>query len=124
MDTKISIHNQGTALSDAHSSLCEDEMPSHDDAQWFSNAMNNNSALDPANNMTTQFLNKVSEMSESLKAKSDHLNKSFKSATAGDDFTAMMQTLREISDYGFQTAMVTKVVSKTTQAVDKLTNLN
>jgi type III secretion system YscI/HrpB-like protein len=123
MDSKISIQNQGVALGDSHSSLCEDGMPSHDDAQWFTNAMNNN-AVDPSHNMTTQSLNKVSEMSEDLKAKSDHLNNSFKTATANDDFTAMIQTLRDISEYGFQTSMVTKVVSKATQAVDKLTNLN
>ena len=121
MDSKISIRNQGIELGNSRSSLLEEEMPSHEDVQLFANAMN---GADSSNNMTTQFLNKVSEISEDLKTKSENLSKQFKSATAGDDYTAMMQTLRDMSEYGFQTAMVTKVVSKTTQAVDKLTNLN
>ena len=139
MDTKISIRNQGISLGESHSSFGEDEMPCHEDAQWFSNALNNsnatnkssvtssamnNGAVDSTHNIGTQFLNKVADMSEDLKAKSDHLGKRFKTASANNDFTDMMQTLREISDYGFQTAMVTKVVSKSTQALEKLTNLN
>jgi type III secretion system YscI/HrpB-like protein len=139
MDTKISIHNQGTALGESHSPFGEEEMPCHDDAQWFSDAMNNphatnksalasgatnGGAVDSTHNIGTQFLNKVADMSEDLKAKSDHLGKRFKTASTSNDFTDMMQTLREISDYGFQTAMVTKVVSKSTQALEKLTNLN
>ncbi len=122
MTSKISIQSQGAELGSSHSSLFEDDVvPNKDDAQWFANAMN---SVDSNLNMTDRFLNKVYEVSEDLKVKNENLNKNFKFGTASDDYTAMMQTLRDVSDYGFQTAIVTKVVSKATQAVEKLTNLN
>jgi type III secretion system YscI/HrpB-like protein len=80
---------------------------------------------DPSDmNISEQFTNKITQLSDDLKAKSDSINKGFKTARSSDDYTAMMHSLREISDYGFQTAVLTKVVSKTTQAIEKLTNLN
>lgn len=124
MNSKISIHNQGAEMGYSHSSLFEEDVvPNKDDAQWFASAMNSvDSGMNM--NMTDRFLNKVYEVSEDLKTKNENLSKSFKNGSASDDYTAMMQTLKDVSDYGFQTAMVTKVVSKTTQAVEKLTNLN
>jgi type III secretion system YscI/HrpB-like protein len=122
MISKIGIHQQGIELDESLTRFYEEQTsPAKEEIDLFASAMKK----DPADmNISEQFLNKVNQLSDDLKAKSDSINKSFKTTKSSDDYTSMIQSLREISDYGFQTAVLTKVVSKTTQAVEKLTNLN
>lgn len=122
MVSKIGIHQQGLELDESLSSFYQEQSsPQKEDVDIFLSAMKK----DPSDmNISEQFMSKITQLSDELKAKSDAINKGFKTTTSADDYTTMMKSLREISDYGFQTAVLTKVVSKATQAVEKLTNLN
>lgn len=122
MISKVGIHQQNFELSESLSSFYEESnSPAQEEIDLFLSAIKK----DPADmNISEQFMNKISALSTELKDKKDHINNGFKSTKSSDDYASMIQSLRDISDYGFQTAVLTKVVSKATQAVEKLTNLN
>lgn len=122
MISKVGIHQQNFELTESLNGFYEESSsPAKEDIDIFLSAIKK----DPTDmNISEQFINKIGELSADLKDRKDNINNSFKSTKSSDDYASMIQSLREISDYGFQTAVLTKVVSKATQAVEKLTNLN
>jgi type III secretion system YscI/HrpB-like protein len=122
MISKVGIHQQNFELSESLNSFYEEKnSPAQEEIDLFLSAIKK----DPSDmNISEQFINKISEMSVDFKNKKEDIHNGFKTTKSSDDYASMIQSLREISDYGFQTAVLTKVVSKATQAVEKLTNLN
>lgn len=122
MISKVGIHQQNFELSESLNSFYEEKnSPAQEEIDIFLSAIKK----DPSDmNISEQFINKISEISADFKNKKEDIQNSFKTTKSSDDYASMIQSLREVSEYGFQTAVLTKVVSKATQAVEKLTNLN
>ena len=121
MISKVSIFNQDMELGVGQDAAFQDSfIPDQQDANWFADAVQ---APDGDMNLAERFLDQVHSVSENLKLKNEELNQQFEAGESTDSFVDMLSTLRQVSDYGFQTAMVAKAVSKGTQAFEKLTNM-
>ena len=94
--------------------------PAQDDVNWFSEAFNN---IGKQGHVGDKIVEQIQGASNDLKLKREQLDEQFKNGSATDNFTSMVSTVRQVSEYGFQTALMAKVISKSTQSIEKLTNL-
>ncbi len=95
-------------------------VPAVEDVNWFNDAFNK---IGSNENIGEMVFDQIQGASENLKVKREQIENNFKTASSADDAIAMMDRLRQISDYSFQSALMAKVISKSTQAMEKLTNL-
>ncbi|KDD66143.1 type III secretion system YscI/HrpB-like protein [Pseudomonas sp. BT76 TE3572] len=91
------------------------------DVDLFSSAMRFDDA--PASSLSDEVAGAVSERLESTDKLSQQTMRSMKAMSATGDPMDMAQMSRSMSQYSLQMALTTKVVSKSAQAIDKLTNL-
>ncbi len=120
MNSKISMFNQSMEIGLDSPAVVEYEpLPSHAEAQLFAESISANSPL----NMSDQILDKFEGINSHLQEKREDLDEQLKVTTSSDDYGQMLGSMKDMSDYGFQTALAAKVISKCTQAVEKLTNL-
>lgn len=116
---KVSIYNQSIEMGGGDiAEAVEQSMPTQADTQWFSDAMNNQEV-----NLGDRIIDRIEGMSDHLKAKRTEVDENLKNSQSADSYTDMIKGFREMSDYGFQTALTAKVIAKCSQAVEKLTNL-
>lgn len=94
--------------------------PAQDDVNWFSDAF---SKIGSEANVGDKIVERLQNASNDLKLKREKLDEQFKTGSASDDFTSMVETAHQVSQYGFQTALMAKLISKSTQSVEKLTNI-
>ena len=93
--------------------------PSQADADLFSNALNNPTSSPLAEG----FMSALSERLGSQEKLSQQAMRSMKAASGSSEPMDVVKMSRSLSQYSLQMAMTTKVVNKSAQALDKLTNL-
>ena len=121
MINKYSMYNQ-TLQSGADTPVYQQELapPEQDDVNWFSDEF---SKAGKEGHVGDRIVEQIQNASNDLKLKRESLDERFKNGSSTDSFTTMINTARNVSEYGFQTALMAKVVSKSTQSIDKLTNM-
>lgn len=87
------------------------------DVRAFENALHDDPFADG-------IMAKVDSVSGSLAETKVEFEKSLKLAAETSDPTHILESMRMLSEYTLQTSMVAKAAGKTSQAVDKLTNLS
>jgi type III secretion system YscI/HrpB-like protein len=70
------------------------------------------------------FIGHVDSISSSLADKKQSFERDLAKASKTADNKDILQATRSLSEYALQTALVTKIASKTSSAIDKLTNLH
>jgi len=96
--------------------------PSQSDVDFFDSAMR----ADPAplsSHLDEAVASALSERLESSSKLSQQTMRSMKSASTSNDPMDLAKMSQSMSQYSLQMALTTKVVSKSAQAIDKLTNL-
>ncbi len=93
--------------------------PSQADADLFSSALNNS----PSSPLAEGFMSALSERLGSQEKLSQQAMRSMKAASGSSEPMDVVKMSRSLSQYSLQMAMTTKVVNKSAQALDKLTNL-
>jgi type III secretion system YscI/HrpB-like protein len=98
--------------------------PSQADADLFSSAMKVAGVAAPQTMLPAAFAGALVDQIQTSAKTGEDAKRHMKLA-AGDpsDPTQLIEMTRALSEYSQQTALTTKVVSKTTQAFDKLTNM-
>jgi type III secretion system YscI/HrpB-like protein len=97
--------------------------PSQADANLFSTAMHMAQAGGAANLLPTMLAGALADRVQSSDKMAHQAMRHMKSAAKGEDPTDITAMSRELSTYSLQTAVTTKVVNKTAQTLDKLSNL-
>ena len=95
--------------------------PSQADVDLFSSAMRPDAAQ--MSSLSDAVAGALSERLESTNKLSQQTMRNMKAMSATGDPMDMAQMSRSMSQYSLQMALTTKVVSKSAQAIDKLTNL-
>ena len=96
--------------------------PSQADVDLFNSAMRPDLAAQPSH-LSEQIASALSERLGSTDKLSQQAVRNMKKAASGDNPMDITQMSRTLSQYSLQTAVTTKVVNKSAQAFDKLTNL-
>lgn len=96
--------------------------PSQADVDLFSSAMRPDAAP-MSSHLSDEVASALSERLESTGKLSQQTMRNMKAASSSSDPMDMAQMSRSLSQYSLQMALTTKVVSKSAQAIDKLTNL-
>lgn len=95
--------------------------PAQADVDLFNGAMRNEAA--PTGHMADGVIGVLSERLQSQEHLSQQALRSMKTAAGSADPMDMVKMSRSLSQYSLQMAITTKVVSKSAQALDKLTNM-
>lgn len=98
--------------------------PSQADVELFSSLMrdNGNTAEQPSH-LAAVIADTVNARMTSVDDLSRQAMRHMKEAVTGNDVSAITDMSRALSQYSLQMAVTTKVVSKTGQALEKLTNM-
>jgi type III secretion system YscI/HrpB-like protein len=96
--------------------------PSQADVDLFNAAMRPDMALQQSH-LSEQIANALSERLGANDKLSQQAVRKMKKASTTDDPLEIAQMSRSLSQYSLQMALTTKVVNKSAQALDKLTNL-
>jgi type III secretion system YscI/HrpB-like protein len=96
--------------------------PSQADVDLFSAAMRPDMAVQQSH-LSEQIASALSERMGATDKLSQQAVRTMKKASSGDNPMDITQMSRTLSQYSLQTAVTTKVVNKSAQALDKLTNL-
>ncbi|TQV84064.1 hypothetical protein FKG94_05200 [Exilibacterium tricleocarpae] len=120
MSSKISVYDQSIQTADAPAFQQELMPPREEDVRWFSEAINE---VGNESNIGDRVVSHLQKSADDLKEKRESLDEQFKNASKGSSYFDIANTSRLASDYGFQTALMAKVISKSTQSIEKLTNL-
>ena len=96
--------------------------PSQADVDLFSAAMRPD-AVQGQNHLSEQVASALSERLGATDKLSQQAVRRMKNASTSDDPLDIAQMSRSLSQYSLQMALTTKVVNKSAQALDKLTNL-
>ena len=121
MIDKFSMYDQTLQTSGGDVPVYQQELaPAQDDVNWFSDAF---SKIGQQGNIGDKVIEQLQTAVNDLQSKREEMNSRQKKATREDDFVDLLTMAREASEYGFKTALMAKVISKSTQSVEKLTNL-
>ncbi|WLG46816.1 type III secretion system inner rod subunit SctI [Pseudomonas sp. FP1740] len=96
--------------------------PSQSDVDLFNAAMRPDMAAQ-SSHLSEQIASALSERLGSTDKLSQLAIRNMKKAASGDNPMDITHMSRTLSQYSLQTAVTTKVVNKSAQALDKLTNL-
>ena len=94
----------------------ESEFSRRDDISEFEKALFN----DPIGD---QIIGQVDNLSNSLAEKKLEFEKSLKKAAETAESSDIIEATRNLAEYSLHTTMISKIASKTSQAIEKLTNL-
>lgn len=97
--------------------------PSRTDIDLFSSAMRTAEASQAANLLPPMLASALADRVQASDKAAHQLMRHMKSAAKSEDLTDITQMSRELSTFSLQTAVTTKVVNKTAQMLDKLSNL-
>lgn len=95
--------------------------PAQADVDLFNSALRTDPA--PSGHMADGVIGALSERFQSQEQLSQQALRSMKTAAGSADPMDMVKMSRSLSQYSLQMAITTKVVSKSAQALDKLTNM-
>ncbi|MBK5553804.1 type III secretion system inner rod subunit SctI [Pseudomonas sp. 10S4] len=95
--------------------------PAQADVDLFNGAMRTDH--EPSGHMADGVMSALSERFQSQEHLSQQALRSMKTAAGSADPMDMVKMSRSLSQYSLQMAITTKVVSKSAQALDKLTNM-
>jgi type III secretion system YscI/HrpB-like protein len=97
--------------------------PSQADADLFSTAMRVAAVAAPAAPLPAMLAGALADRVQSSDKLSQQAMRHMKAAATSEDPMDITEMSRALSTYSLQTAVTTKVVNKTAQTLDKLTNL-
>ncbi|MBD1554540.1 type III secretion system inner rod subunit SctI [Pseudomonas typographi] len=97
--------------------------PSQADVDLFSTALRAAEVVAPAAPIPAALAGALADRVQATDKLSQQAMRNMKAAVATEDPTDITQMSRALSTYSLQTAVTTKVVNKTAQTLDKLTNL-
>jgi type III secretion system YscI/HrpB-like protein len=116
-----SIRHNSSSKIDLDQGLLQE--PSHADADLFSTAMSMAQVPGAASLLPPMLAGALAERVQASDKSAHQVMRHMKSAAKGDDPTDITEMSRELSTFSLQTAVTTKVVNKTAQMLDKLSNL-
>ncbi|BBP62148.1 type III secretion system inner rod subunit SctI [Pseudomonas sp. St316] len=94
------------------------------DVSWFNAQMREKApAPDSENNVAARIIDSLSSRSGELQRLDDRANRDMLKAIRTADPQDMLQSNRSLSSFHLESLMTAKVVSKGSQAIEKLTNL-
>lgn len=99
------------------------QAPERADVQWFSAAIQPSTQGAGDNNVAERIVGQLSGSSEHLQRLSDQADRALRKASSSSDPMDVVQANRSLSSFYLESLLTTKLISKGTQAVEKLTNL-
>ncbi len=94
------------------------------DVSWFNAQMREKApAPDSENNVAARIIDSLSSRSGELQRLDDRANRDMLKAIRTADPKDMLQSNRSLSSFHLESLMTAKIVSKGSQAIEKLTNL-
>ncbi|QUX90817.1 EscI/YscI/HrpB family type III secretion system inner rod protein [Marinomonas sp. A3A] len=93
------------------------------DASWFSAAFQQNQKTTETGNVAERIVGQLSGSSEHLQKLSNDADRALKKASKSNDAQDVVQANRALSSFYLESLLTTKLISKGTQAVEKLTSL-
>ncbi|MBC3345621.1 MULTISPECIES: type III secretion system inner rod subunit SctI [Pseudomonas] len=94
------------------------------DVSWFNAQMREKApAPDSENNVAAKIIDSLSNRSGELQRLNDRANRDMLKAIRTADPQDMLQSNRSLSSFHLESLMTAKIVSKGSQAIEKLTNL-
>ncbi|AXP05860.1 type III secretion system inner rod subunit SctI [Pseudomonas bijieensis] len=94
------------------------------DVSWFNAQMREKApAPDSENNVAARIIDSLSSRSGELQRLDDRANRDMIKAVRTADPQDMLQSNRSLSSFHLESLMTAKIVSKGSQAIEKLTNL-
>lgn len=94
------------------------------DVSWFNAQMRDKApAPDSENNVAARIIDSLSSRSGELQRLDDRANRDMLKAIRTADPQDMLQSNRSLSSFHLESLMTAKMVSKGSQAIEKLTNL-
>jgi type III secretion system YscI/HrpB-like protein len=98
--------------------------PESSDVNWFSAQMNEKpSQPQNENSVASRIIGSLSQHSDQLQKLNDRANRDMVKASRSAEPNDMLKANRSMSSFYLESLMTAKMVSKGTQAVEKLTNL-
>lgn len=115
--------NSSLTPSDArHDVLSSDVEPNQDDVRWFSAAIQHPTRPEDTN-VAERIVNQLASSSQELQNLSDDANRALRKASSSSDPKDVVQANRALSSFYLESLLTTKMISKATQAVEKITSL-
>ncbi|WP_407316471.1 EscI/YscI/HrpB family type III secretion system inner rod protein [Pseudomonas sp. nanlin1] len=99
------------------------DAPSRGDADWFKAALQRPEPTTAAGSFSEQVMNPLTRKALSLEDMSKDAGKALREASLDSDPMKFMEASRALSSYYLQTSLSVKMISKGSQALDKLTNM-
>ena len=100
------------------------QVPSKSDVSWFSAAMRSPQGVEQSeNNVASRIIGQLSNHSETLQKLSERSDRALQKAAKTADPMDMIKANRSLSSFYLESVLTAKMVSKGSQAVEKLTNL-
>lgn len=96
--------------------------PSSDDVNWFS-AQLKVTPSQPDANVAERIVGQLSGSSQHLQQLSDNADRALRKAADSSNPQDVIQANRALSSFYLESLLTTKLISKGTQAIEKLTNL-
>lgn len=96
--------------------------PSSDDVNWFS-AQLKATPRQPDANVAERIVGQLSGSSQHLQQLSDNADRALRKAADSSNPHDVIQANRALSSFYLESLLTTKLISKGTQAIEKLTNL-
>ncbi|QQQ52099.1 hypothetical protein JJQ97_07715 [Pseudomonas syringae] len=93
------------------------------DADWFKAALQKTEPTEAAGSFSEQVMNPLTRKALSLEDMSKDAGKALREASLDSDPMKFMEASRALSSYYLQTSLSVKMISKGSQALDKLTNM-
>lgn len=94
------------------------------DVSWFNAQMHEKKTVpDSENNVAARIIDSLSSRSGELQRLEDRANRDMLKAIRTADPQDMLQSNRSLSSFHLESLMTAKIVSKGSQAIEKLTNL-
>jgi type III secretion system YscI/HrpB-like protein len=97
--------------------------PSQGDADWFKAAMQRAEPAQGAGAFSEQVMDPLTRKAMSLEDMSERAGKALREASLHADPKSFLEATRALSSYSLQTSLSVKMISKGSQALDKLTNM-
>lgn len=99
-------------------------MPQASDVNWFSAQLQQPAqAPDKTNNIASEMLGRLAEHSDTLKNLAERAARDMQTASRVATPEAMLKATRSQSSFYLESLVTAKVLSKSSQALEKLTNL-
>lgn len=97
--------------------------PEQADVDFFNSAMQSHSTPRMSGNLSESVNNPLNSQIESVNGLGDKVNHALKNAANSMSVVNMMKVNSTMSQYYLQSALTAKVISKSSQSLDKLTNM-